>query len=409
VRPTLGVSVLVALAAVRAPGRDVAAEEERAPESAEARLRSTVEFLASPDLAGRKAPEDRAKAARWIAARMKAAGLVPLPGKDSMVVPFPSAGEKSEIPPGENVVGWLPGTTPDHVILSAHYDHLGRKAVAGGETAVHPGADDNASGVAAMLECARTLAAGPKPRRSIAFVAFDLEEGESWSKGPAGSMAWVESPPVPLERLAAFVTADMLGRSLADAYPGMLLVMGSERAHALEWTVSRLEVPEGFEIHRLGMDFNSLGWSDYLPFEKARIPCLFFTTGACVDYHRPGDTADKIDTPRLAVHARLLCDAVRTLANLPDQGVWGVPGRPVWREVPEPRLDEAESVLSIVTRAEGMAETWGIPEAQRGMLAMFRGMLEGFVAKGKVTRGERLAMRMGALRLFAEAQKARPR
>jgi Zn-dependent M28 family amino/carboxypeptidase len=362
-----------------------------------ARLRATVEHLASPELGGRKETADRRAAAEWIAKELTSAGLVPIPGRDSMIVPFAGTEDR---PAGQNVAAWFPGGGPEHVIVSAHYDHLGRR---GG--VLHPGADDNASGVAALLECARRFAKGPKPRRSICFVAFDLEEGESWSKGPAGSTSWVESPPVPLERLAAFVTADMLGRSLGDAFPGTLFVMGSERAFALDRVVRSLDLPEGFTIHRLGMDFNALGWSDYLPFERKRIPCLFFTTGACRDYHLPGDTADKIDYPRLAVHAGLVAEATERLANLPDQGAWDIPGKPAWIDAPHPTLDEVRSVLTIVKTAEAQAASLGATGPQRAMIGIYRSSLEQLLKKGFVTKGERLGVRFGALRLFQEAQR----
>jgi aminopeptidase N len=409
-------ALVSAVAAACALGRPRGARAEDSPKpappaapasvAAEARLRADVEALASPALRGRKTPEDRAKAAQHVEAGLRAAGLVPLPGQTSFRVPFQwtsPQGIADEPYVGENVAGWLAGTGPDHVIVSAHYDHLGEK-----DGAIHPGADDNASGVAALLECARVLAKGPRPRRSIAFVAFDLEEGDGGTTAPVGSSAWVHRPPVPLERLSAFVTADMLGRSLADVYPGMLLVMGSERAKALDAIVRGLEVPKGHRIHRLGMDFNALGWSDYLPFEQARIPSLFFTSGACVDYHRPGDTPDKIDYAALAVRTDLLAKTVRALADLPAASADEAQGPPRWIEAPEPTLDEAKSVLEIVAQAEGKAKEMGIPEGQAMMLTAFRKMVEGIVAGGTVSRGQRFLLRTGALRLFAAATELRP-
>jgi hypothetical protein len=365
---------------------------------AEARLRADVLALASPALRGRGSAEDRARAARIVEAGLRAAGLSPLPGKTSMRLPFEWRSAKSGDAPahrGENVAAWLPGAGPDHVIVSAHYDHLGVK-----DGKVHPGADDNASGVAAMLECARTLAKGPRPRRSIAFVAFDLEEGDATRPVPVGSTAWVESAPVPIERLSAFVTADMLGRSLGDAYPGLLLVMGSERAEAFGEVLSALPVPQGHALHRLGMDFNALGWSDYLPFEEARIPSLFFTSGACRDYHRPEDVPEALDYAALAVRTDLLTRTVRALADLPEA--------PAWVERPEPSVEEARSVLTLVSHAAAQAEAMGVPDAQRAMLGFFQKMVEGVVATGKVTEGQRFAIRTGALRLFAAATEMRP-
>ena len=100
---------------------------------------------------------------------------------------------------------------------------------------LYPGADDNASGVAMMLEVARCLAAAPeRPRRSVMFVGFDLEEIGLW-----GSRYFVEHPPVPLERVALFVTADMIGRSLGGVCDPYVFVMGTEHAPGLRPWIER--------------------------------------------------------------------------------------------------------------------------------------------------------------------------
>ena len=111
---------------------------------------------------------------------------------------------------GQNVAAVLPGSDPkvrdEWVVVSAHFDHLGTR---GGK--LYPGADDNASGVAMMLELAQSFTEGAiKPRRSLMFIGFDLEE-----VGLFGSRYFVEHSPVPLSRIGLFITADMIGRSLA--------------------------------------------------------------------------------------------------------------------------------------------------------------------------------------------------
>jgi hypothetical protein len=118
-----------------------------------------VAWLCAPELNGRGAIEDRRKVAERLAHSLESHGLVPPPGARDFRVPFARTPQRE---PGENVLAWLPGTeAAEHVIVSAHYDGRGRAA-----GVLLPGADDDATGVAAVLEVARSLAAGPRPRRS---------------------------------------------------------------------------------------------------------------------------------------------------------------------------------------------------------------------------------------------------
>src|SRR5262245_14015305 len=222
---------------VRAIASDPAAPEaEAAPKRAA--LESTVKTLASEEYGGRGSPEDREKAAAYVEREMRRVGLKEAPGAKGYRAPFPAKDEK---PAGQNVVGWVAGAGDEYVIVSAHFDHLGRR-----NGAIHPGADDNASGVAALLETARCLAAGAKPARSVLVVAFDLEEANV-----IGSEAFAAAPPLPLARCAAFVTADMLGRSLADLFPGTLLLMGGERSDAFGPLVRALPTEPGVTIREM--------------------------------------------------------------------------------------------------------------------------------------------------------------
>ncbi len=356
------------------------------------RVKEVVAHLAGPDLRGRGAEEDRKASAEWVAKRLAETGAVPVPGKEEQgfVLPFPRDRGREA---GWNVAGWVAGTVPDgeYVILSAHHDHLGVE-----EETLYPGADDNASGVAAVLEVARACArgSGPKPKRSVMFVFFDLEERRC-----AGSEAFAASPPLALDRCAAFVTADLLGRSLGDLFPGALFAMGAERSEVARGVLDRTApLPEGTTLYRLGMDYNALSFSDYLPFEARRIPSLFFTTGGSRDYHRPGDTPDKLDYARLVANARVLLAVARGMADAPE--------RPAWIEAPEPQLAEAEAVLDLVKRAGATEDVRKAPQRLRDLRASFQALLEAIVSRGKVTPGERVAVRLGALRLFQDAMKA---
>lgn len=388
-RRTLGVLTLplaILVLGGLARGADGPAATAASDALSERQLKAHVEFLASVELGGRGAPEDRRKVSQWIAHRLAEAGAREAPQQCSMVLPFQGEGFE-----GWNVAAWIPGATEEYVVASAHFDHLGRSA-----EGIFRGADDNASGVAALLEIARALAAGPRPRRSVLLVAFDLEEADC-----KGSRAFAAQPPVPLDRCAAFTTADMLGRSLADVVPGLLLVMGEERATALSDAVGRLEVPTGVVVRRLGMDFNALGWSDYVPFEERKIPCLFLTSGACRDYHRPTDTPDKIDGPMLAARGTAYLRLLRGLANAEE--------RPVWVAEPAPRLAEVEAILDLVRAAGAHEAELGIPESARPLRLGFQTLLEGIVRRGTVTPTERTTVRTMALQMFKMTLAAQPK
>ena len=352
-----------------------------------ARLDAHVRTLASPEYGGRGSPEDRSKAATYVADALVAAGVHPVPGASSMFVPFPA---KGETPAGRNVAGWIEGKDAnEYVVLSAHFDHLGRR---GDEW--FPGADDNASGSAALIEITRALASGPKPARSVLILGFDLEESNC-----VGSRAYAANPAVPLERCAAFTTMDMMGRSVGDLFPGLLFVMGAERATALSSTVATLPRPPGLVLRELGMDFNQLGWSDYVPFEERKIPSLFFTSGACRDYHRPTDTADKIDVASLHARAATVLVAVRLLAALPT--------RPVWEATPAPRLVEFETLHALVKEAGAHEDEMQIPAGIRTMRKGFETNLAATLARGTVTVAERTAARNLALMLLRGLAAAR--
>jgi hypothetical protein len=217
-----------------------------------------------------------------------------------------AAGVAQERARTANVVGLLPGgdaaRAAECVVVGAHFDHLGL----GGETSlapeaygtVHPGADDNASGTAAMLQIARAFAAGPRPRRTLAFVAFSAEE-----LGLLGSGHFVKSPiaACPPERTQLMVNLDMVGRP----GKGKVYVDGVDTARGLREDVEALAARSPTVPLQLAFGGDGYGPSDHTSFYARGVPVLFFFTGAHLDYHRPGDTADKIDGAGLAAVARL--------------------------------------------------------------------------------------------------------
>jgi hypothetical protein len=187
-----------------------------------------------------------------------------------------------------NVLGRLAGRSSETLVVGAHYDHLGRGGSGsldpGAEGAVHHGADDNASGTAALLELARALAARSELlERSVVFAAFGAEE-----LGLLGSLHFVEHPPLPLEQVVAMLNLDMVGRLDSRG----LVVQGRDTSPA--WA-ELLEAANGGPQLRLRLMRGGSGPSDHAPFFHAGIPVLFFFTGMHADYHRPSDTSDRVD------------------------------------------------------------------------------------------------------------------
>jgi hypothetical protein len=195
---------------------------------------------------------------------------------------------------GHNVVGYLPATAPvtsvakPWVALGAHYDHLGHgeagNTLAGKDDAgkVHVGADDNASGSAAVLAIAATLAKQPRKRN----VLVGFWSGEEL--GLIGSNAFTTTPPVPLDTIAAYLNFDMVGRMQDNK----LTVQATGSSPAWGKILEQANVAAGFE---LAVQEDPYQPTDVATFNAAGIPSLTFFTGTHSDYHKPSDTADKID------------------------------------------------------------------------------------------------------------------
>jgi hypothetical protein len=196
--------------------------------------------------------------------------------------------------PAMNVVGILEGSDEklkhEVVVIGAHYDHLGRGgqgslAARAGE--IHHGADDNASGVAGLLELARTFAEERRSvRRTMVFIAFGGEE-----EGLLGSSYYVRNPALPLAQTVAMINLDMVGRMKENK-----LIVGGVGTSA-EWKqwIARANGATPGERFALTMTEDGFGPSDHASFYAQRTPVLFFWTGTHEDYHKPSDTADRIN------------------------------------------------------------------------------------------------------------------
>jgi len=171
---------------------------------------------------------------------------------------------------------------------------------------VYHGADDNASGTAAVLELAADLKrAGPLPR-SVLFVFFTGEE-----EGLIGSDHFVKHPPVPLDHVVAMLNMDMVGRLKNDD----LLIGGAGTAKPFDGMVA--DAIAGTGLHTSTFERGGLGPSDHMSFALHRIPVLFLFTGLHADYHRPTDTADKINYPGIDRIVAVAQRIVTAMADMP--------------------------------------------------------------------------------------------
>jgi hypothetical protein len=224
---------------------------------------------------------------------------------------------RHEVKTVHNVVAYVPGTTDEYVIIGAHYDHLGmggQYSLAPGVTAIHPGADDNASGTAGVVELARWYAKQPKQKRGILFLNFAGEE-----MGLLGSAWYVAHPELPLEKAVAMINMDMIGRIRS----GKVYVGGTSTGSGLRALVENV-APK----YPLKIDFSEgpeSASSDHTSFITGQVPSLFFFSGLHGDYHKPSDTADKIDAP----------DAAELLAMVSEvaDDLRADPGRPQFVKV----------------------------------------------------------------------------
>lgn len=207
---------------------------------------------------------------------------------------------------GVNVIGSVSGSErpSSYIVITAHYDHVGTR-----DGEVYNGADDNASGTAALLAMAAYFARNP-PRHSIIFAALDAEEG-----GLRGARAFVENPPVPLASIVLNVNMDMVGRN--DR--GELYVAGTHHYPQLLSYIQR--VAESAEVKLIpGHDRPSANasddWttaSDHAAFHRAGIPFLYFGVEDHADYHRPTDEIGGIQPGFYARAVRTVLSAVLTL------------------------------------------------------------------------------------------------
>ncbi len=277
------------------------------------RMMATIEQLSADEMEGRGLGSDGIhKAAGIIAASFEEAGLQPLGENGSWFQTWDDTVNKDGATgPVKNVLGVIPGTDPElagqSVVLCAHYDHLGfgwPDVHAGDEGKLHSGADDNASGVAVMLELAKMLGKSLKPSRAVIFASFTAEES-----GLKGSQHYVQlMKRYPASKAIGVINLDTVGR-LGDR---KLLVLNSSSASEWKHIFMGCGYVTGVEAEMVTQDLDA---SDQKSFIDAGVPAVQLFAGPHEDYHRPTDTPDKIDGDGLVKVASFVKEALLYLAE----------------------------------------------------------------------------------------------
>lgn len=223
---------------------------------------------------------------------------------------------------GSNVIGFIEGTDPhlkkEYVFITAHYDHLGMSD----STVIYHGADDNASGTSGVIEIARAFAEAKKngtgPKRSVVCMLVSGEE-----KGLLGSKFYVDFPLFPLDKTVANINIDMIGR-VDDAHagnPNYVYVIGSDRLstelHNINENANKFWTQLELDYKYNAPDDPNRFYerSDHYNFAQQGIPAIFYFNGTHADYHKPTDTADKINFDAAAKRAQLAFCTAWDIAN----------------------------------------------------------------------------------------------
>ena len=269
-----------------------------------------IEYLSSPEIAGRASGTPQAKeVADYIASQFEKYGLLPFKSV-SFYQPFNLSGKRDA--KGYNVIGYIPAKkkNADYIIVGAHFDHIGSH----GEK-FYPGADDNSSGVAAMLEVAKALGKRYVEKddleHNVVFVGFD-----SNNLNMQGSRYFVQRMGIPAYKVTCMINLDQIGSSLAPVgnNPEYLLVLGAE--HLKEWQMEQISFANEFFGLGLQLDFTYYGseefykifyrLSDQKSFSDAGVPALLFTSGITRHTNKESDNTDNLNPAVLLKRIELI-------------------------------------------------------------------------------------------------------
>lgn len=284
-------------------------------------LSDHVNYLASEELQGRGTGAEGGRLARdYIVKKFKSYGLKP--GGDTQTYT-----QKFSTHAGDswNVVGYVEGSDPkmkaEVVVVGAHYDHLGSRR----DGTFYPGADDNASGTAGVLEIAEAFSGkGIRLKRTVLFICFGAEE-----VGLLGSRHYCEHPRFPLEKTVAMLNLDMIARNDPDE----VIFYGLTLSPALQKIVDEAN-SSGMEVQKAGLSQSS----DHYSFHVKGVPAIFVNSGMHPDLHMPTDTPDKCDFKKAEKITELVALTAVGAAGGGEAGVSGKPTRVSFDEKTAGRL-----------------------------------------------------------------------
>jgi hypothetical protein len=325
-----------------------------APIFSEQRMMDHIKYLASNELKGRRlATPELDSAASYIAGKFKEYGLEPL--GNSYFQPFTAQFVPDNDVQMKNVIGMIRGTDEklkdSPVVISAHYDHLGTGMLTfprpGDEGKIHPGADDNASGVSILLELAKSMAKTSQPKRTIIFAAFTAEE-----VGLLGSVYFVSQA---RKYFPGTIMANVNLDSDGSLFDKKLLVLNGNTAKEWKFVFMGTDYTTGVKSEVVQQELDA---SDQAAFIGKGIPAVQLFTGATENYHRPSDTWDKIDGKGLVKVAAVAKEVMEYLADrdIPFEFTGTIPsGAPHLTEKPKAeRRASTGSVPDFAFTGEGV-------------------------------------------------------
>jgi len=362
-------------------------------------LRRIVERLASPEMAGRAAGSEKGReAAEWIAKVFESIGLEPA-NKGSWFDEF-RFGKKTAV----NVAGVLRAGHPadDYFVIAAHHDHLGTKG-----STVFAGADDNASGVAAVITLAHLLSAvRDELRHNVVFVSFDAEEA-----GMIGSHRFVSRDIVPLAKTRFAMVFDLLAGSFVPWDKNRVYALGSEHSHLVREVVEKqrartdldVRIMSNYILEPAGAALSSR--SDYAAYRAKKVPYLFLSTATPWYYHTPFDTPDRCDYEKLSANIELAYGIAHDLLTRPDT--------PAFIAKPAPEIREAKSMLELLDgffkQSESGEDVIPLTGRKRRALERNRDELRALVEKGTMAGRDRHVLQRALLTIFTIVSGYRPR
>jgi hypothetical protein len=332
-------------------------------------IKKHTNVLASNTFEGREAGSRGGRASGiYLVGELKKLGVEPAGDRKGYYQEF-GAGYR-------NILAKLPGSDAslqnEYILIGAHYDHVGygtRNNSRGPTGFIHNGADDNASGTAAVLELVEAFTQlEPRPKRSILFVLWDAEE-----KGLLGSEHWVSRPTIPLRQIRFCLNIDMIGRLRKDAVD----VWGQRTAPGLRRIVCETNSDSGLSVT---FKFKVARDSDHYPFYERGIPFLFAHTGKHDDYHRPSDDVDKLNIDGIRKVTHLYFNLLHAVADSEDLPRYRSVVR---RETPYVEREPESSPIRL-------GVTWD-PDLEKKQIIKLVSVVRGSAAeKGELKPGDRI-------------------